>query len=52
MQATARLYNLGYTEAKSYLVAALFVMGNIALPQLFHPSISSPLSGLINTDGK
>ena len=36
MQATARLYNLGYTEAKSYLVAALFVMGNIVLPQLFH----------------
>ena len=36
MQTTARLYNLGYTEAKSYLVAALFVMGNIALPQLFH----------------
>ena len=36
MQTAARLYNLGYTEAKSYLVAALFVMGNIALPQLFH----------------
>ena len=30
MQTTARLYNLGYTEAKSYLVAALFVMGNIS----------------------
>ena len=35
MQTTVRLYNLGY-KAKTYLVAALFVMGNIALPQLFH----------------
>ena len=31
-----KLYDLGYAEAKTYLAAALFVMGNIALPQLFH----------------
>ena len=31
-----KLYDLGYAEAKTYLAVALFVMGNIALPQLFH----------------
>lgn len=31
-----KLYDLGYAEAKTYLAAALFVMGNIALPPLFH----------------
>ncbi len=36
MQTTVKLYDLGYTEAKTYLTAALFVAGNIALPQLFH----------------
>lgn len=36
MQTTVKLYDLGYAEAKTYLAAALFVMGNIALPQLFH----------------
>lgn len=36
MQTTVKLYDLGYAEARTYLVAALFVMGNIALPQLFH----------------
>ena len=30
------LYAYSYREAKTYLVAALFVLGNIALPQLFH----------------
>ncbi len=33
---TARLYSLEYNDAKTYLVAALFVVGNIVLPQLFH----------------
>lgn len=33
---TVKLYTLGYTEAKTYLAASLFVLGNIALPQLFH----------------
>jgi len=37
MQTTSiKLYSLGYNEAKTYLVAALFVLGNIVLPQLFH----------------
>lgn len=37
MQATTvRLYTLGYTELKTYLAASLFVLGNIALPQIFH----------------
>lgn len=36
MQTTVKLYDLGYTEVKTYLTAALFVAGNIALPQLFH----------------
>lgn len=33
---TVRLYSLDYSEAKTYITAALFVLGNIALPQLFH----------------
>lgn len=37
MQTTAvRLYTWGYAEAKTYLAALLFVLGNIVLPQLFH----------------
>lgn len=35
-QTSVNLYAYGYREAKTYLVAALFVLGNIALPQLFH----------------
>lgn len=31
-----KLYSLGYNSAKTYLFAALFVAGNIVLPQLFH----------------
>jgi hypothetical protein len=31
-----RLYSLPFTEAKTYLFALLFVVGNIALPQLCH----------------
>lgn len=30
------LYQLGYSELKTYLMAALFVIGNIVLPQLCH----------------
>ena len=33
---TIKLYSLGYDEAKTYLVASLFIVGNIVLPQLFH----------------
>lgn len=30
------LHSLGYREARTYLAAALFIAGNIALPQLCH----------------
>ncbi|RXI23352.1 MAG: ECF transporter S component [Candidatus Amulumruptor caecigallinarius] len=33
---TLRLYSLDYSNAKTYMVAALFILGNIALPQLVH----------------
>lgn len=33
---TIKLYSLGYDEAKTYMVASLFIIGNIVLPQLFH----------------
>lgn len=36
MQNTVKLYNYGYSEAKTYLAALLFALGNIVLPQLFH----------------
>ncbi len=34
--ANAKFYSLSYAESRTYLVAALFVLGNIALPQLCH----------------
>jgi len=33
---TVKLYSLEYTDAKTYLTAALFMAGNIVLPQLCH----------------
>ena len=33
---TVKLYSFGYTEKKTYLIAALFAIGNIVLPQIFH----------------
>lgn len=33
---TLNLYALGYSQAKTYLVAIAFVVGNILLPQLAH----------------
>ena len=36
MQTTVKLYSLSYTESKTYMWAALFVAGNIILPQLCH----------------
>lgn len=33
---TVKLYTLGYAEVKTYFAAALFVVGNVLLPQLFH----------------
>ena len=41
---TTTLYSLGLTQSKSYLVAALFIVGNIVLPQLCH---LYPQGGLI-----
>lgn len=41
---TISLYQLGYNELKTYLMAALFVIGNIVLPQLCH---LIPQGGLI-----
>ena len=62
MQATVKLYDLGYAESKIWLAATLFIVGNITLPPTF-PSHSarrsnmaahlffSPLSVLTNMDG-
>lgn len=36
MEKEIRLYNLGFSEIKTYLFVALFVAGNILLPQLCH----------------
>lgn len=36
METTAKLYSLSYNNVKTYLFAMLFVVGNIALPQLCH----------------
>ena len=49
---TVRLYTLNYDEVKTYMWAAIFVVCNLALPQLFHliPQggiIFSPLSLVI-----
>lgn len=33
---TIKLYTLGYTNVRTYMMVALFVLGNIVLPQLFH----------------
>ena len=34
--ANEKLYALSYAESRTYWIAALFVLGNIALPQLCH----------------
>ena len=49
---TVRLYTLNYDEAKTYMWAAIFVVCNLVLPQVFHliPQggiIFSPLSLVI-----
>ena len=36
MIAQPKLYSLPYTQARTYVAAGLFVIGNILLPQLFH----------------
>ena len=40
---TLRLYSLDYSNVRTYLAASLFILGNIALPQLFH---SLPQGGI------
>ena len=55
MEATVRLYTLNYDEVKTYLWAAIFVVCNLVLPQVFHliPQggiIFSPLSLVILVD--
>lgn len=52
METSIRLYSLRYSETRTYMMAALFVVCNIALPQLFHliPQggiVFSPLSLVI-----
>lgn len=52
MDTSIRLYSLTYSEIRTYMMAVLFVVCNIALPQLFHliPQggiIFSPLSLVI-----
>ena len=34
--ASVKLYSLNYNDTKSYIAAALFILGNILLPQLCH----------------
>lgn len=41
---TISLYQLGYSESRTYLFAALFIVGNILFPQLCH---LIPQGGLI-----
>ncbi|MDR1810981.1 MAG: ECF transporter S component [Prevotella sp.] len=36
METTEKIYSLSYKEAKTYLLALLFIAGNIILPQLCH----------------
>lgn len=36
METNVQLYSLPYNNVKTYLAALLFIVGNIALPQLFH----------------
>lgn len=36
MQTIVKLYSLEYDNVRTYLAASLFILGNIAIPQLFH----------------
>ena len=36
MKATVKLYSLPYSDIRTYCAAAMFVAGNIALPQICH----------------
>ncbi len=43
-ESSVRLYQYNYTEAKTYLLAFAFVVGNVVMPQLFH---AIPQGGMI-----
>lgn len=36
MQAVSNLYSLKYDDSRTYLIASLFIIGNVLLPQLCH----------------
>ncbi len=36
METDVKLYSLGYSEIRTYMLSALFVVANIILPQVFH----------------
>lgn len=36
MQSSVSLYNCRFGEGRTYVLSALFVVGNVVLPQLFH----------------
>lgn len=44
MQTTVKLYSFSYTDIRTYLAAAAFIIGNIVVPQLVH---LMPQGGLI-----
>ncbi len=43
-ESSVRLYQYNYTEAKTYLLALVFIVGNVVMPQLFH---TIPQGGMI-----
>ena len=44
IESSVRLYQYGYNETKTYLLAVVFVVGNVVMPQLFH---TIPQGGMI-----
>ena len=44
METNVKLYSLGLTQTRTYLLALVFVVGNVVLPQLCH---LIPQGGLI-----
>ena len=47
---TVRLYRFGYSEVRTYLVALAFVIGNMALPQMFHIVPQGGMKKLMSQD--
>lgn len=49
MKATVKLYSLEYREVQTYLMAVLFIAGNIIFPQLCHTvKMGGPTLSLIH----